>query len=161
MDGMRQKAIQDYYPDHLNQCYGCGGLNTHGLRIKSYWLGDRAVCTFIPQPYHMGPPGYVYGGLLASLIDCHGNATAVAAACQEAGREPDSEPLWRYLTATLHVEYLRPTPIEGPLELEGRVKEIKGRKVVVEVTVTVAGKICVKGKVISVLAPEKFLKLAP
>ncbi|MDH5298298.1 MAG: PaaI family thioesterase [Desulfobulbaceae bacterium] len=158
---MAQKAIQDWYPDHLNHCYGCGSLNPHGLGIRSYWQGDRAVATFTPHPFHLGPPGYVYGGLLASLVDCHANATACAAAYQAAGREPGSEPLLRFMTAALRIDYLRPTPIDGVLELEGRVREATPRKAVVEVTIVVAGELCVRGEVVSVLAPERFLRPPP
>jgi hypothetical protein len=68
---MTQKAFQDYYPDHLSHCYGCGRLNEHGLQTKSYWDGEEAVCTFHPKAYHIAVPGYVYGGLIASIIDCH------------------------------------------------------------------------------------------
>ena len=82
---MEEKAFQDYYPDNWNLCYGCGALNEHGLQIKSYWDGDETICHFEPQPYHTAYPGYVYGGLLASLIDCHGTGTASAAAGNGAG----------------------------------------------------------------------------
>jgi len=83
----QEKAFQDYYPDHFAQCYGCGRLNEHGLHVRSRWDGDEAVCTFEPKPYHTAIPGYVYGGLLASLIDCHGTGTASAAAYRAEGRE--------------------------------------------------------------------------
>lgn len=77
---MAEKAFQDYYPDQLSHCYGCGRLNTAGLQIKSYWDGDESVCEYTPKPYHTALPGCVYGGLIASLIDCHGTGTASAAA---------------------------------------------------------------------------------
>ena len=83
---MKEKAFQDYYPDDLSYCYGCGRLNEDGLQIKSYWEGDESVCVFTPRPHHMAVPGFVYGGLIASLIDCHGTGTAAAAAYRAAGR---------------------------------------------------------------------------
>ena len=55
-------------------------MNEKGLQIKSYWDGDETVCTFTPRSYHTAVPGYVYGGLIASLIDCHITGTAAAAA---------------------------------------------------------------------------------
>ena len=70
---MTYKAFQDYYPENFAMCYGCGRLNEHGLQIKSYWDGEEAVCTFIPKPYHTAVPGFVYGGLIASLIDSYTN----------------------------------------------------------------------------------------
>lgn len=77
--------FQDYYPDELSHCYGCGRLNEHGLQIKSAWDGEETVAYFTPRPYHTAIPGYVYGGLLASLIDCHGTGTASAAATEPRG----------------------------------------------------------------------------
>ena len=153
-----QIAIQDQYRDHSSHCYGCGRLNEHGLQIKSYWDGEKAVCRFEPRPYHTAVPGYVYGGLIASVIDCHGTGTAAAAAYAAEGRSMDSDPELRYVTASLHVDYLRPTPIDATMELVGRVTELKGRKAVVEVTVTINGRICAKGKVVTVQAPADWLK---
>jgi len=148
------KAFQDYYPDDLAQCYGCGHLNEHGYRIKSHWDGDETVCRFDPRPYHTAIPGYVYGGLIASLIDCHGTGTAAAAAYRAEGRPMDSEPALRFLTASLHVDYLRPTPLDATLEIRGTVKEIKGRKVVVAATLSARGQICARGEVVAVKVPE-------
>ena len=154
---MNQKAFQDYYPDDLSHCYGCGRLNEFGLQIKSYWDGEETVCTFFPRPYHTAIPGYVYGGLIASLIDCHGTGTAAAAAYRAEGRPMDTEPPLRYVTASLHVDFLRPTPIGVPLEIRGRVKEIKGRKVVVDATLSAEGEVCARGQVVAVQMPEQMM----
>ena len=150
-------AFQDYYPDEVSYCYGCGRLNEDGLQIKSYWEGDESVCRYQPRPYHMAVPGYVYGGLIASLIDCHGTGTAAAAAYRAQGREMDSDPPLRFLTASLHVDYLKPTPIDQPLELRGRVKEIKGRKVVVAVELYAHDELCARGEVVTVQVPDDFM----
>lgn len=154
---MAEKAFQDYYPPELSTCYGCGRLNEHGLQIKSYWDGDEAVCTFEPEPYHTAVPGYVYGGLIASLIDCHSTGTASAAAYRAEGRAMDTEPPFRFLTASLHVEYLKPTPIDEPLHLRARVKEMRGRKVVVTCSLYAGGQECARGEVVTVQMPEKYL----
>jgi acyl-CoA thioesterase FadM len=152
-----RKAFQDYYPDGLNQCYGCGRLNEHGLHLKSYWDGDESVAHFRPKPYHTAMPGYVYGGLLASIIDCHSTGTASAAAFRKEGREMDTEPSLRFVTASLHVEYIHPTPLDATLEIRGNVEEIKGRKVIVNTTVTANGRTCVKGRVVAVKMPENLI----
>ena len=151
---MDEPAFQDYYPDNLAYCYGCGRLNEHGLQIKSRWQGAEAVCTFTPRPYHIAIPGYVYGGLIASLIDCHGTGTASAAAHRAAGLPMGSEPKFRYVTASLQVDYLKPTLLGPPLELRGSPIEIEGRKVVVAITVSVEGQVTVRGKVVAVQIPE-------
>ena len=154
---MEQKAFQDYYPDQLSYCYGCGRLNKHGLQIKSYWDGDKMVCTFQPKPYHTAIPGYVYGGLIASLIDCHATGTAAAAAYRAEGRAMDTEPPLRFVTGSLHVDYLRPTPLAGLLTLQARVKEMKGRKVVVVVTLPSQGEVCARGEVLAVQIPKDLI----
>ena len=154
---MDRKAIQDYYPDELSYCYGCGRLNEQGLKLKSYWDGEEAVAVFDPKPHHMAIPGYVYGGLIASIIDCHGTATAAAALYRAEGREMGSEPPLRFVTASLHVDYIRPTPLEVTLEVRGKVKEIKGRKVVVSATVSARGEVCARGEVVAVRMPEHMM----
>ena len=154
---MDEKAFQDYYPDELSYCYGCGRLNEEGLKLKSSWDGEETVAIFNPRPYHIAIPGYVYGGLIASIIDCHGTGTAAAAAYLAEGREMGTEPPLRFVTASLHVEYMRPTPLGVPLEVRGKIKEIKGRKVVVSATVSAAGEICAKGEVVAVKMPEQMM----
>ena len=154
---MAEKPFQDYYPDHFSHCYGCGRLNKHGLQIKSYWDGEESVCIFLPQPYHTAIPGYIYGGLIASLIDCHSTGTAAAATYRAQGRDMDTEPALRFVTAALHVDYLRPTPLGPPLEIRGSVKEIKGRKVIVASTLSAKGEVCARGKVVAVQVPENWI----
>ena len=151
------KAFQDYYPDEVSYCYGCGRLNEHGLQIKSYWEGDEAVCIYQPRPYHMAVPGYVYGGLIASLIDCHGTGTAAAAMYRAQGRAMDTEPPLRFLTASLHVDYLKPTPIDRPLELRARVKEIEGRKVIVSIDLLAHDEVCARGEIVTVQVPDELM----
>jgi acyl-coenzyme A thioesterase PaaI-like protein len=158
---MPQKAFQDYYPDQLSYCYGCGRLNEQGLKIKSYWDGEESVCIHEPRPYHMAIPGYVYGGVIASLIDCHSTGTAAAAKYRAENRAMDTEPPLRFLTASLHVDYLLPTPMGVPLEIRGKVKEIKRRKVVVESTLSAEGKICARGEVVAIQVPERYLAAIP
>ena len=155
---MTQKSFQDYYPEQTAHCYGCGRLNEHGLQIKSYWQGDEAVCVFKPKPYHTAIPGYVYGGLIASLIDCHSTGTAAAAMYKAEGREMGSEPAFRFVTGSLHVDFLRPTPLDDSLEVRATVKEIKGRKVIVSCTLYAKGEACAKGEVVAVQMPESFGK---
>ena len=154
---MSGKAFQDYYPDDLSYCYGCGRLNDKGHQLKSHWDGDETVAYFTPEDYHIAIPGYVYGGLIASLIDCHGTGTAAAAAYRESGREMDTDPPMRFVTASLQVNYRKPTPLGVKLEIRGRVREIKGRKVVTEITLSAGGKVCADGTVIAVQLPDDMV----
>jgi acyl-coenzyme A thioesterase PaaI-like protein len=153
---MKLKAVQDHYPDDVAQCYGCGRLNEHGHQIKSYWDGDETVARFKPKDYHTAIPGYVYGGLIASLIDCHGTGTAALAAYRSENRDFDSLPAFRFVTASLQVDYLKPTPLGIELELRGKVIELKGKKIISEITLSANGKVTAKGKVVAVQIPENF-----
>ncbi len=150
---MTLKAVQDFYADDLAWCYGCGRLNQEGFQLKTYWDGDETVTRFTPRPYHTAIPGFVNGGLIASLVDCHGTGSAAAAAYRAEGREVGDGPAARYLTASLHVDYLKPTPMV-PLEVRGRIKEMKGRKVVVEARVLAGGEVTARGEVIAVQVPD-------
>ncbi len=149
-------AFQDYYADEFAVCYGCGRLNEHGLHVRSRWDGEETVCEFQPRPYHTAIEGFVYGGLIASLIDCHGTGTAAGAALRERGGTPGASPMPRFVTGSLHVEYLRPTPLGPKLEIRGRIVEIKARKVIVASTLSADGVVCARGEVVAVEIPEDF-----
>lgn len=143
---MNEMAFQDQYPDDYAHCYGCGRLNPQGHHLKSYWDGDETVCRHTPDPkYTGGFPGFLYGGLIASLIDCHAAGTAAAAKARAEGT-----PISRFVTASLKVDYLAPTPIGTELEVRGKVVEIKGRKVIVDVRVVANGTICATATVVMV-----------
>lgn len=156
MTNYKNIAVQDFYPDDVSHCYGCGKLNERGHQIKSYAEGDETVAKFTPKEYHTAIPGYVYGGLLASLIDCHGTGTAAIVAYKNEGRSFDSQPPFRFVTASLQVNYLKPTPMGVELELRGKVKEIKGRKVISEISLFANGVITVTGEVVAVQMQESM-----
>jgi acyl-coenzyme A thioesterase PaaI-like protein len=128
--------------------------------VRSEWLGDEAVARFLPAPYHLAMPGYVYGGLIASLVDCHAMATAAAASMAAAGRQPGRDETPRFVTASLQVDYLRPTPIGVELVIRGRATSVGERKVVVEATMSAGDMECARGHVIAVAIPAHMLPRA-
>ncbi len=154
---MTQKAIQDCYPEDFSYCYGCGRLNADGLQIKSYWDGTESVARYRPADCQIAFPGYVYGGLIASLIDCHCIGTAAAAVCREQGLLMDTDAAPRYVTGSLKVDYLAPTPMGMELEIRARPVEIKDKKVTVEAEVAADGRVCATGRVVAVRMPEGML----
>ncbi len=153
---MSDVAIQDTYPDDVAWCYGCGRLNEKGLHVRTRADGDEYVATVVPRPEHTAIPGYVYGGLIASAIDCQSTGVASDAAHRAAGHEAGDGPAPRFLTGTLKVEYLRPTPIDAPMELRSRVLERKERKVVVATELRSGGVLCARGEAVAVRMPEGF-----
>jgi acyl-coenzyme A thioesterase PaaI-like protein len=140
----RPDAFQDHYPEAWSHCMGCGRLNAHGYHIQSLWAekGKRSLCTFSPAPWHTALPGYVYGGLLASVIDCHATGTAAAIIHETA---PDHA-YPRFVTASLNVDFLKPTPL-APFEVEGSLHSREGRRLVIACTVTAGGEVTVRGRV--------------
>jgi acyl-coenzyme A thioesterase PaaI-like protein len=150
------RAVQDHYPDDFAHCYGCGRLNAHGLHVRTRWDGDETEARFLPRPEHIALPGFVYGGLIASLIDCHGIGTAAAAVERAAGREIGDAPSPRFVTGTLTVQYLKPTPLGPEVVLRGRATELRERTVTVDVVVTIAGDVTARGTVVAVRAPESM-----
>ncbi len=151
-------AVQDFYPEDVAHCYGCGRLNEHGLQLKTVWEGDETVSRYTPRPYHTAIPGYVYGGLIASLLDCHGTGGAAAAALRREGREVGDGEAPRFVMASLLVEFLKPTPLGPELEVRGRVVEITDRKVVLEETLSAEGVVTARGKVVAVRMPEGMVQ---
>ena len=153
---MNIKSIQDYYEDRFAHCYGCGRLNEYGHQLKTFWDGDETVSRFTPEEKHTSLPGFIYGGLIASLIDCHGTGSAALAYARENNIKLEEFNAPRFVTGALNVSYKKPTPMGPELEVRGTIKEIKGRKVVIEAIVSADGDICATGEIISLLVPENF-----
>jgi acyl-coenzyme A thioesterase PaaI-like protein len=142
-------AIQDTYPQDASHCYGCGRLNEDGIQVKTRLDGDGTLTVFDPWPTHTAFEGTVYGGLIASVIDCHSTGSAAIFAMVEDGVEVGSEPSPRFVTAHLEVDFLAPTPLEQ-MQVVGRLIEITDRKAVVESDLLVNGTITAKGSAVLV-----------
>ena len=130
------------------------------MQIKSYWSGDEAVCTWQPKPYHAAGPLHVLnGGIIGTIIDCHCVCTAIAAAYRAEGREIGTEPPIWYVTKSLQVTYLRPTPIDQPVVLRARIKGVDERKTVLTCSLFGKGEECAQGEVVAVRVPSVWLEV--
>jgi acyl-coenzyme A thioesterase PaaI-like protein len=147
---MSRKALQDQWREWGRQCFGCGRDNQHGLQLKSYWEGDETVAVWQPQPFHLAFPGALCGGIIATLIDCHATNTANAAAYKAEGLDIGSQPLKGYVTGSLSVRFLKPTPVDKPVTLRARVKEIQGRKITVTCSLFSGDTECATGEVVAI-----------
>jgi len=147
------RALQDVLKVH---CFGCGSLNERGLQIKSRWDGDELVCRWHPKPHHIGHPGVVYGGVIASVVDCHAVWTAMATACRDEGLplEDASVPPFAFVTGKLSVSYLKPARIDRPLELHAKVSDKGERRVDVRCRVMQDGVECASAEVVTVRVPS-------
>ncbi|KMY54296.1 thioesterase [Bacillus sp. FJAT-27231] len=151
------KAIQDEYPDDFAWCYGCGRLNEAGHHFRTGWQGEQTVTVYTPEQDHTAIPGFVYGGVIASLIDCHGTGSASLALHRKNGHElgDGAEPP-RFVTGSLHVDFMKPTPQGIPLKAVGVVEEIHPKKWKVQTEVFANDILCARGEVIAVVMPSNF-----
>lgn len=121
-----KQYFQDYLPG--TDCFGCGNTNEHGLKIKSYWDGDIAKCEWQPAKFHVGWGKLTCGGIIATIVDCHCIATAMATAYRNENRSLESEPKYLFATGSINIRYLQPAAIDKPLELRAHVTQIKNDK---------------------------------
>ncbi|WP_099157524.1 PaaI family thioesterase [Virgibacillus ndiopensis] len=152
------KAIQDDYPDDFSWCYGCGKLNENGHHFRTGWSGDNTLTIYTPKDEHTALPGFIYGGLIASLIDCHGIGSASLVLHRKNGHEPGDgiEPP-RFVTGSLHVDFIKPTPHGVPLKAVGTIEEIHPKKFKVLTDVFANDTVCAKAEVIAVVMPSTFM----
>lgn len=147
---MDKHYFQDYLPG--NTCFGCGSANQHGLQIKSFWDGDIAKCLWQPQSFHEGWAKLTCGGVIATIIDCHCIATAMATAIRNENRELGSEPKYLFATGSMNITYLKPSNVNEEMELRANVKEIKfDKKYTVTCNVYVNNNKTVEAEVVALL----------
>ena len=150
-------AIQDEYADDNAWCYGCGRLNEHGLHLRTGWQGEETITVYSPLPEHTAIPGFVYGGLIASLIDCHGTGSASLVLHRKNGYEPGDgiEPP-RFVTASLSIDFMKPTPQGIRLKAIGRLEEVHPKRWKIHTEVYANDSVCARGTVDAVVMPKSF-----
>ena len=94
-----------------NHCFGCGSANPHGLHLVfTPNTADPARVTTTAHlqltRLHEGPPGYIHGGIIATLMD-------------EAMSKLNRPLNVLAMTRHMEVDYLRPAPLNQPLILIG------------------------------------------
>lgn len=160
MSGKVESAIQDDYPEDFAWCYGCGRMNKEGHHFRTGWSGGETVTFYQPNPEHKAIPGFVYGGLIASMIDCHGTGSASLALHRKNGFEPGSgEEPPRFVTGSLQVDFKKPTPEGTILKAVGMVEEIHPKKFKVAVEVFAGDILCATGEVVAVVMPDSFARV--
>ncbi|MBW4716809.1 PaaI family thioesterase [Saccharothrix obliqua] len=132
-------SIQErLYPDL--PCFGCGHGNPDGLKLRSYPAEDGTVtATFTPWPAHNNGLGYLNGGIICTVLDCH-SAAAVMLEADRRGWEPLGDAALSHVTAGLDVRYLRPSPLHEPVELLASVKEATEAQLTIDVSLIWDGK---------------------
>src|SRR3984957_11354032 len=152
---MSTKPVQDQMIG--NYCGGCGADNNAGLHLKSYWDGEIAVAEWIPSDeYAAVPQHFLNGGIIATLLDCHGVCTAIASAYQREPREIGTDPEIWYATTSMSVEYQRPVPIYSTVQLMARVAAHEDRTTTVTCVLSSEGKQRAQASVRSVRVPDHW-----
>jgi uncharacterized protein (TIGR00369 family) len=106
--------------ERANHCFGCGPENPQGLHLAFTTNTEDpghpvATTHFQLDRLHEGPPGYVHGGIVATLID---------EAMSKLNRPLDVLAVTRHM----EVDYLKPVPLFKPLVLTSRHLRREGRK---------------------------------
>jgi len=146
--------MTEYFQDYLpgKTCFGCGSDNAHGLKIRSFWDGEFSKCVWQPANHHEGWASLTCGGVIATIIDCHCIATAMATAIRIENRELSSEPHYLFATGSMDIKFLKPSSVSQQLELRAQVTEIKfEKKYTVTCDVWVNNEKTVESKIIALL----------
>ena len=146
---MTELGVQRLYaPSSI--CFGCGPANEQGLQIDSHRIEGGLTMDFNPQSHHQAFPGMVNGGIIGTLLDCHGNWTAAVALMDAQGAE---EPPCT-VTATYEVKLRRPTPVDAVLTVKSEVTELLEDRAWVSLTLEAEGKVCATGTGLFVAVKE-------
>ncbi len=121
-------------------CFGCGPANTKGLRLRSFPIDDGVTAEFRPWPEHDNGFGFLNGGIIATLLDCHSGAAVYG----DEGRRAAAagEGLRLFVTAGIDVRYLRPVPLAETVRLHATISSTDERRTMVEARLQCQGKIC-------------------
>lgn len=139
----RSKAIQDYYPENATKCFGCGRTNAEGMHIKTFWDGNEGTCHFIPQKQHTGYPGILYGGIVASLIEC--NSEAVSAAATYEAENLEIETLKKNIFFTIvrsNIRFHSAIPIDSTVVVKTKIETLKKKLVKLTISIYSNNKLC-------------------
>ena len=139
-----RQSVQDrFFPTFT--CFGCGPANAAGLRLRSYpGEGGLVTAQFMPWPEHDNGLGYLNGGIIATVLDCHSAAAVFSEAARRGWVGEDGLPL-PYVTAGLDVRFLRPAPLAGPLLLTGSVTAAAEGEMTAAVELSAEGKVRATG----------------
>ena len=149
MGGDEEVGVQRRYaPKSI--CFGCGPANEKGLRIDSKRSEKGLELWFTPSEEHQAFPGMVNGGIIGTLLDCHGNWVAAIALMDSHGE--DHPPCT--VTASYSVQLRRPTPANTPLHVTGEVLELMEDRARVSMQLVADGKLCAQGEGLFVSVKE-------
>jgi uncharacterized protein (TIGR00369 family) len=112
----RHEHLTPFAHSASNRCFGCGEANQNGLRLEFLLADGGSVVSLpvVPGTFD-GHPGYLHGGIIATLLD-----EAMSKAVRAQGKTS--------MTRKIEIDYLRPVPSGTPIRIEGRVVRNEPRK---------------------------------
>ena len=146
--GARQSVQERHAPSSI--CFGCGPANQKGLRIRSFRTEGGLEMEFDPSDEHQAFPGIINGGIIGTLLDCHGNWTAAMALMDHSGA---SEPPCT-VTASYSIKLRQPAPHGMKLHVKGEVVSIDGDRASIRMELTADGNVCATGEGLFVAVKE-------
>ena len=154
----RMIAIQDRYGERFQYCWGCGPKNDLGLHLKTYPSLDGECCISrikLENAFTGGVPSNVFGGMIATIFDCHGTASAAWFAHHKKGLElTETTLIGRFITARLEIDYLSPSPIDDEIVVISTLEELGERKAIISMEMTVTTKVRAKAKMVAVAVKD-------
>lgn len=143
-----KSSLQPLAHGALHRCFGCGGKNRSGLRLRFFLDGTgQIICQVKLAERFEGPPGHAHGGIVATLLD---------EAMSKANRAQQVIAMTRHI----EVDYLKPVPLRTPLQLKAWHLSAEGRKHYCEAELTAAtsGQVLAKGRALFIaIDPARFL----
>ncbi|MCP2253083.1 Acyl-coenzyme A thioesterase PaaI, contains HGG motif [Prauserella aidingensis] len=136
---------QQLFPDM--KCFGCGPANPDGLRLSSYEIDGIVRATFVPWPEHDNGGGYLNGGIISTVLDCHGAAAVMLEAHRRGWKPAPGEDL-AYVTAGLDVRFRRPTPLDEPVEITAELTAVDEPEMTVRCEIHHGGKLRATGSAV-------------
>ena len=137
--GVQELSIQESLYPALT-CFGCGHANPDGFHLRSYRADEVTVSTFTPRAEHDNGFGFLNGGIISTVLDCHTAAVVMWEADRHGWKADVGAPV-PFITAGFDLRFLRPTPLGPKLSLRAEPVEVSESAIVVSAELAYDGKV--------------------
>lgn len=133
---------------HKDDCFGCGEANRFGMHADFPFddASGEVIFTYIPQKHHVGAPGYMHGGLIATILD-----EAQGVLCFHLGHS--------VMTEQLHIKYRKAVPLLEEIQVRAWITAVRKRRLYTRGTMTLKnGDLLASSSASWYPLPERLLK---
>ncbi len=144
MDHNERRILNPFAGLGSYQCFGCDPHNPIGLKLQFVLRDDEVIATWAPRPDLEGYPGFIHGGIQATLADEIG-AWYVYAVYATVG-----------ITKSLEIHYKRPALVSaGPFTIRARGERDGRRYARIHVTLeSAANEVCAEAECVYAIVGE-------